>query len=134
MHVSDHAHCTFLPSGRPIVDFIGTTETLDEDWATIVGEVNRRAGTAFDASAGLSNPNGHGSKAQGGVENVCDDPRIQKCAHSAAAAECPGRVLHRWQVARLKRTRRVPLTPFALHNRTTLAQLAAARRVYEQVL
>jgi hypothetical protein len=31
-HVSDQAHCVFLPGGESLVDFIGSTENIEDDW------------------------------------------------------------------------------------------------------
>ena len=34
-HISDQSHCVFLPGGESIVDFIGSSENLETDWATV---------------------------------------------------------------------------------------------------
>ena len=34
-HITDQSHCVFLPGGESIVDFIGTTESLDTDWRAV---------------------------------------------------------------------------------------------------
>ena len=49
LHVSDQSHCVFMPGGESIVDFIGATERIDDDWAAIVQHINERAGTHFRA-------------------------------------------------------------------------------------
>ena len=35
MHISEQQHCVFLPDGSSMVDYIGTTETLESDWAAV---------------------------------------------------------------------------------------------------
>ena len=70
LHINDQSHCVFLPGGESLVDYIGATESINEDWPAIVERINERAGTAFVA-APPTNPNGHGSAAAGGVENGC---------------------------------------------------------------
>jgi hypothetical protein len=35
VHIADQAHCMFLPDGSSLVDFIGASETLDEDWPAV---------------------------------------------------------------------------------------------------
>lgn len=32
VHITDQSSCTFLPDGESLVDYIGTTETLNDDW------------------------------------------------------------------------------------------------------
>lgn len=34
-HITDQSHCVFLPGGESVVDFIGTTESLDADWSAV---------------------------------------------------------------------------------------------------
>lgn len=54
---------------------------MNEDWATIVGEIDRRARASSGgrvvasahAAAPVGNPNGHGRKEAGGVEHRCGD-------------------------------------------------------------
>ena len=75
LHINDQSHCVFLPSGESLVDFVGATASIDEDWTTIVGEINDRVGTRFVPVA-VTNPNGHGKPGQGNVENSCTDPEI----------------------------------------------------------
>jgi Sulfotransferase family len=50
LHIMDQSHCVFDSEGRTMVDFIGASETLDEDWATVLNEINRRMGTKFEAA------------------------------------------------------------------------------------
>ena len=76
IHISAQSHCAFLPSGAPIVDFIGATETVNEDWVEIVANINARAGTSFVA-APVTNPNGHGASEHGGVSSRCVAPEVQ---------------------------------------------------------
>lgn len=63
-HISDHAHCMFLPDGDPIVDYIGASEAFDDAWADVVAEINRRVGTTFVARKAKK----MNSKASGGVD------------------------------------------------------------------
>lgn len=35
VHIADQAHCMFLPDGSPLVDYIGASESLDEDWPQV---------------------------------------------------------------------------------------------------
>lgn len=75
VHINDQAHCVFLPAGEALVDYIGATATVDDDWVEIVASINKRAGTDFVAGP-VSNPNGHGDAAKGKVENSCEFPEI----------------------------------------------------------
>ena len=34
-HITDQSHCVFLPGGESIVDFVGSTESLETDWSTV---------------------------------------------------------------------------------------------------
>lgn len=65
----------FLPSGEPIVDYIGASEAFDDAWADIVAEVNRRVGSTFVARKAKK----MNSKASGGAG-----------ATAAEAAGCGG--------------------------------------------
>jgi hypothetical protein len=49
LHIMDQSHCVFDSAGQTMVDFVGAAESLDKDWAAVVQEINRRAGTAFVA-------------------------------------------------------------------------------------
>lgn len=42
IHLGDHSHCMFLPTGGHAVDYIGLTESFDESWDDVLGEVSRR--------------------------------------------------------------------------------------------
>lgn len=44
VHITDQASCTFLPGGESLVDYIGTSSTLNEDWKQIVSEISKRSG------------------------------------------------------------------------------------------
>jgi hypothetical protein len=46
-HLNDQSHCVFLPGGESLVDFVGATESVEEDWARVVQEINNRMGTTF---------------------------------------------------------------------------------------
>ena len=35
VHVSDQAHCVFLAAGQSMVDFVGATETIEDDWMQV---------------------------------------------------------------------------------------------------
>jgi hypothetical protein len=34
-HIGDQSHCVFLPGGESMVDYIGASETIDEDWPEV---------------------------------------------------------------------------------------------------
>lgn len=36
VHITDQSSCTFVPDGESIVDYIGTTETLNDDWKQVI--------------------------------------------------------------------------------------------------
>jgi hypothetical protein len=74
-HVADQAHCIFLPGGESVVDYIGSTETIEQDWLKIVGEINRYSGSNFVPQP-LKNPNGRGSKGHGSIETWCMDAAV----------------------------------------------------------
>lgn len=61
-HVSDQSHCMLLPSGEPIVDYVGASESFDDAWVDIVAEINRRTGQTFVPRK----PKKMNSKASGG--------------------------------------------------------------------
>jgi hypothetical protein len=75
IHIADQSHCTFLPNGEPVVDYIGVSENLSQDWGNIVAEINDRAGTDF-AAQDPSNPNGVGGSSSGGVEHACTSEKV----------------------------------------------------------
>eukprot|EP00892_Ulva_mutabilis_P002784 jgi/Ulvmu1/12506/UM009_0161.1 len=75
VHIADQAHCTFLPSGEPFVDYIGASENLEATWREIVAAVNERAGTVFEAR-NPENPNGIGGEQTGGVAHTCTSERV----------------------------------------------------------
>eukprot|EP00892_Ulva_mutabilis_P012653 jgi/Ulvmu1/9760/UM055_0100.1 len=75
IHITDQAHCAFLPSGEPFVDYIGASENLDASWRDIVAAVNERAGTAFEARD-PENPNGNGGEQSGGVAHTCTSEKV----------------------------------------------------------
>ena len=35
VHITDQASCTFLPGGESMVDYIGTSTTLNDDWKQV---------------------------------------------------------------------------------------------------
>lgn len=74
-HIADQAHCVFLPSGEPLVDYIGTAEDLDAAWTDIIAAINERAGTAFEAQS-VKNPNGRGPEDAGGVRHTCNGENV----------------------------------------------------------
>eukprot|EP00892_Ulva_mutabilis_P011502 jgi/Ulvmu1/8724/UM047_0065.1 len=82
-HVSDHGHCMFLPGGEPLVDYIGTSEDFAASWADILGEINRRVGTAF-AAAPTKSMNGH-VDASGASEHSCSGTRVAHYYNSTTA-------------------------------------------------
>lgn len=43
-HMMEQSSCLFTRDGKPVVDFLGRTEHLTEDYQTIAREVNRRLG------------------------------------------------------------------------------------------
>ena len=75
-HINDQAHCVFLPGGDSLVDYIGATSTIEEDWPRIVAEINHRAGTAFVPQP-ITNPNGHGKSASR-VATDCELPEVRE--------------------------------------------------------
>ena len=78
-HISEQAHCVFLPDGKSMVDYIGSTESIHHDWAIILDEINRRAGTDFQSAlVPFANPNGR--RADGHdlfLAQECKLPRLQ---------------------------------------------------------
>lgn len=42
IHLGDHSHCTFLPNGEATADYIGLTESFEESWNDVLGEISRR--------------------------------------------------------------------------------------------
>jgi hypothetical protein len=76
LHINDQAHCVFLPGGESLVDYVGSTATIAQDWTAIVGAINARAGTAFVA-APVTNPNGYGGADGHGQETVCSAPDVR---------------------------------------------------------
>jgi hypothetical protein len=72
LHINDQSHCVFLANGDPLVDFIGRSELMDEDWALVLENINRLAGTDFQVET-VDNPNGHGGHGTGGVEHGCQN-------------------------------------------------------------
>eukprot|EP00892_Ulva_mutabilis_P000786 jgi/Ulvmu1/10708/UM067_0034.1 len=75
IHIADQAHCAFLPSGEPFVDYIGASEILNASWRDIVAGINERAGTAFEARD-PENPNGNGGEQSGGVAHTCTSEKV----------------------------------------------------------
>ena len=47
MHIGDQSHGVFTSGGDSMVDYIGRTEHLDEDWAEIIAHINKRQGTSL---------------------------------------------------------------------------------------
>ena len=43
----DQAHCVFDNDAKSMVNFVGTSETLQKDWERVIDAINSRAGTAF---------------------------------------------------------------------------------------
>ena len=41
-HVNDQSHAVFTTSGSSMVDFVGRTENIDEDWAALLKHFKRR--------------------------------------------------------------------------------------------
>ena len=35
MHISDQSHCVFLAGGESLVDFVGSSESIDTDWPAV---------------------------------------------------------------------------------------------------
>lgn len=83
IHITDQSHCAFLPGGQPFVDYIGSSENLEQSWAEIIAAVNERAGTAFEARD-PDNPNGNGGDKAGGVAHTCTSESVLE-QYSAAA-------------------------------------------------
>jgi hypothetical protein len=75
-HINDQSHCVFLPGGESLVDFVGSTERIQEDWPLVVEEINRRMGTEFTVGH-VGNPNGHGNQTAGGIETVCENSLVK---------------------------------------------------------
>ena len=75
-HINDQAHCVFLPGGESLVDYIGSTATIAEDWPIIVDAINKRANTSFVAGP-VTNPNGHGGADGHGQETACSDANVR---------------------------------------------------------
>jgi hypothetical protein len=71
-HINDQSHCVFLPDGESVVDFIGATESIEGDWKAVLGEINKRAGTAFPAEVQQIVPRGTGRDISAGVLNTCE--------------------------------------------------------------
>ena len=69
-HINDQSALRSLPGGESLVDYIGATATIEEDWKRIVGAINERAATTFVPGA-VTNPNGHGGASGHGVETEC---------------------------------------------------------------
>ena len=69
MHITDQAQAVFAPDGRSMVDYIGRTEHLQQDWEEIVAEINRRSGANFKA-AQLENENPTTEIVDGADESV----------------------------------------------------------------
>jgi hypothetical protein len=76
VHINDQSHCVFLPGGESLVDYIGATETIEDDWVEIVAAINKRTGLKIVAKA-MTNPNGMGQKANGGIEHGCMMPDVR---------------------------------------------------------
>lgn len=83
-HVADHGHCMFLPGGEPLVDYIGVSEAFDDSWADIVGEINRRVGTAFVA-APTKSMNGRVDSGTGASEHSCSGTRVLQYFNNTTA-------------------------------------------------
>ena len=74
-HINDQAHCVFLPGGESLVDYVGDSARVSQDWQHIVAAINERSGSNFSSGA-VVNPNGRGGPDGHGVENAC------QCAQS----------------------------------------------------
>ena len=59
LHIGDQAHSVFTASGKSMVDYIGRSEHMLEDWAEIIAHINTRENTTFptDAAAVLNKQN-----------------------------------------------------------------------------
>ena len=56
-HISQQAHLVFTPAGESIVDYIGRTENIQDDWAEIVANIQTRSGLDVGTVA-MENVNG----------------------------------------------------------------------------
>lgn len=47
-HINEQAHCVFVDNGDMVVDFIGRSEKINEDWPAVLESINRRSGSSFE--------------------------------------------------------------------------------------
>ena len=76
-HINDQAHCTFTPFGESMVDFVGRTEEIDNDWAEFIAQVNRRNYANFKPKA-VNVRNARGSTVKHMAEHSCDLSKVQE--------------------------------------------------------
>lgn len=89
-HLNDQVGCIFSANGESMVDFIGRSETIAQDWIDIVAHINRVTGTNVTASA-ITNPNGRNNL----IEHACHSPapRLYKGMVGALAKQYAADVL-----------------------------------------
>lgn len=70
-HVNAQAHCMFLPDGSSMVDFVGRSEHVDEDWAELLQHIGRRSGRQVTARPVKRVNAGRGATSAGGAGAAC---------------------------------------------------------------